>query len=214
MTPALAQAVDPVLLHMLDLLNRVGAGGDPQPQEERIRIRAVLDQSEAVLGGGQEWDSAKYALISWIDEMLVDAPWAGRDFWSNNVLEMETFGSRACYERFYIRAKDAAAMNLRGALEVYYVCVILGFRGVYRDPDMSADIIRGLGLPPDVETWAKQVSLSLRLGQGRPALSPPPRDIHQAGPLRGRAGAVWAWLAAIVLGTVNLFAYVQSLWSS
>ena len=50
---------------------------------------AAVDYAEAALGGGLEWELAKYALVSWIDEILVETPWSGRDWWSNNVLEVQ-----------------------------------------------------------------------------------------------------------------------------
>lgn len=210
MTPKLAQAVDPVLLHMVALLDRINDGEEPVGQNERLRIRALLDQAEAIVGTGPEWDLAKYALVSWIDEMLVDASWRGRDWWSNNVLEMEMFNSRACYERFFARAQEASALAHRGALEVFYVCVVMGFRGLYQDPELSADFIRSQGLPPDLDTWAAQTALSIRLGQGRPPLDAGSRQLRGAPPLRSRAGVVAAWVSAVMLGTANIYYYVLS----
>jgi type VI secretion system protein ImpK len=209
MTPRLAQAVDPVLLHMVELLDRIQSGQEPSPPDERVRVRALLDQAEAIAGAGAEWELSKYALVSWIDEMLVDTPWSGRDWWSNNVLEMETFNSRSCYERFYVKAQEASTLAQRGALEVYYVCVVMGFRGLYQDPEMSADFIRAQGLPPDLDTWAKQTALSIRLGQGRPHLDAPARQLRGAPPLRRRSGVVVAWMAAVLLATANIYYYFQ-----
>ena len=45
MTPKFAQAVDPVLLHVLGLLERVARDERPSPQEERLQITALLDQA-------------------------------------------------------------------------------------------------------------------------------------------------------------------------
>ena len=131
---------------------------------------ALLDQAEAIVGAGTEWDLAKYAIVSWIDEMLVETPWDGRDWWSNNVLEVELFNTRLCNEQFYVRAQEASTLARRDALEVFYVCVVLGFRGLYRDPNLSMMFSAAHGLPPDLDTWARQASLAIRLGQGRPAL--------------------------------------------
>ncbi len=104
MTPRHSLAVDPFLLHALGLLDRISNGQDPQPHDERIRLRALLDQGEAIVGAGREWELSKYALVSWIDEMLVDSAWSQRDWWSNNVMEMELFNTRSCNEQFYINA--------------------------------------------------------------------------------------------------------------
>src|SRR5215470_15563795 len=110
MTPRHALAVDPLLLHMLGLLDRLADGQSPNPLDERARIKALLDQGEAVVGSGQEWELSKYALVAWIDEMLVEADWESREWWSNNVLEMELFRTRLCSERFFQNAKEASTL--------------------------------------------------------------------------------------------------------
>jgi type VI secretion system protein ImpK len=204
MTPKLAQAVDPIFLHVLNLLDRIADNQQPSAPDEQMRIRALLDQAEAIVGAGHEWDLAKYALVSWIDEVLVDAPWDGSDWWSNQVLEVELFKTRLCSEQFYVRAQEASTLSSRDALEVYYVCVILGFRGLYRDPHLAEMLVESLGLPADVETWAKQVSMSIRLGQGRPPLATSGRELRTASPLRTKAAVVWPWVIAVMLLTCNL----------
>jgi len=199
MTPKFAEACDPVMLHILALLDRINRDEKPVPQDERLRIRALIDQAEALLGAGNEWRLAKYALASWADEMLVDAPWAGRDWWSNNVLEMELFNTRQCYDQFYLQAKEASTLPQRDALEVFYVCVVLGFRGLYRDPEFSQQTIQALGLPADVDAWAKQAAMAVRLGQGRPALAGKQKEIAGDPPLRSRYFALWSGLALALL---------------
>jgi type VI secretion system protein ImpK len=209
MTPQFAQAIDPIMLHVLGLLERIAREEHPSPQDERLRIRGLLDQADAMLGAGQQWTLAKYALASWIDEMLVDAAWSGREWWSNNVLEVELFSSRECYDRFYILAKEASTLTQRDALEVFYVCVVLGFRGLYRDPEFSRSTIQSLALPPDVDAWARQAAMSVRLGQGRPQVSGKRKDLAGAPPLRSRYVALWSGLAlAMLLALSALLAFL------
>lgn len=207
MTPNLAKAVDPVFLHVLELLHRIQQMQPVSAPDERLRIRALIDQAEAIVGGGQEWDLAKYALVSWIDEMLVDAPWDGSEWWSNNVLEVELFKSRTCSEQFYVKAQEAATLPTRDALEVYYVGVIMGFRGMYRDPRFAASVAESRGLPTDLETWVKQTSMSIRLGQGRPSLAAPGRELHGAPPLRSKSIVVWPWTVATMLAVCAIVSF-------
>ncbi len=196
MTPNFAQAVDPIFMYTLALLDRIGRAAKPIPQEERARIRALIDDAEARLGSMTEWELAKYAMVSWIDEMLIDAFWDGREWWSNNILEIELFNSRQCHELFFLKAQQASALSGRDALEVFYVCVILGFRGLYHDANTSAMVAQSLNLPTDLNQWARQTTLSIRLGQGRDALAAPGNEIHGAPPLRSRASVIWPWLVA------------------
>jgi type VI secretion system protein ImpK len=207
MTPKFANAVDPIFLQILDLLARIQRQDKASAQEERLRVGALFDQAAAVLGAGAEWELAKYALASWIDEVLLDAPWDGADWWSNNVLEVALFNTRLCNERFYLRALEASSLAQRDALEVFYVCVVLGFRGLYRDPHLAAMMTQMHGLPPDLEGWSKQTALAIRLGQGRPQLAGPRRELLGAPPLRNRPLAVWSWLLAALLSAGAAVAY-------
>jgi len=214
MTPQFAQAVDPIFLAMLDLLDQISQNQPVSPQNERYRLVAAVDYAEAALGGGIEWELAKYALVSWIDEMLVETPWSGRDWWSNNVLEVQYFNTRLCNERFYTKAQEASAQPRRDALEVFYNCVILGFRGLYRDPNLASSLTSVHGLPPDLSSWTKQTAAAIRLGQGRPPMSRPRREIKGIPPLGQRAFVVWSCAIAALLLLVNigyLLLYVFSL---
>jgi hypothetical protein len=47
MTPKFAEAVDPVFLQVLGLLDRIGRDQSPSPQEERLRIRGWLDAGDS-----------------------------------------------------------------------------------------------------------------------------------------------------------------------
>jgi type VI secretion system protein ImpK len=199
MTPRFAQAVDPILLHVLNLLERLTANESPSAPDEQVRIGALIDQAEAIVGRGQEWELAKYALVSWIDEVLLETPWEGRDWWSNHVLEVRLFNTRECNEQFYLRAREASTLPRRDALEVYYVCVVLGFRGLYRDPNLAAMLSAAHNLPGDLETWAQQTSLAIRLGQGRPPIPGRQHELAGAPPLKSRPLLVWSWMAAVLL---------------
>ncbi|HEX4128853.1 MAG TPA: DotU family type IV/VI secretion system protein [Pirellulales bacterium] len=204
MTPKFAEAVDPVYLHVLELLDRIAAGQNPDPHEERTRLRGWIDQAEGRLGQGQDWALARYALVAWIDEVLIDAQWQGRDWWNENVMEVDLFNTRLANEQFYVRAKEASSLARRDALEVFYICVVLGFRGLYRNPIVAAALAEPRGLPPDLETWTKQTSLAIRLGQGRPTISDVGAPGAGAPPLIGQSLVVWSSLSGAVVAAFTL----------
>ena len=208
MTPQFAQAVDPIFLVMLDLLEEIGRNQPVSPQSERYRLVAAVDYAEASLGGGLEWELAKYALVAWIDEMLVETPWPGRDWWSNNVLEVKYFNTRLCNERFYTKSQEALGQPRRDALEVFYNCVILGFRGLYRDANLASSLTAANGLPPDLMSWTRQTAVAIRLGQGRPALPRPRREIQGVPPLGRRSTLVWSCAVAAMLLLVDIFYFL------
>jgi type VI secretion system protein ImpK len=209
MTPEFAEAVDPVFLDVLGLLDRIGRDEHPSPKEERLRIRGWLDQAEAKLGQAPDWQLAKYALVAWIDDVLIDAPWEGRGWWKENALEVEVFNTRLRHEQFYAKAQEASALPRKDALEVFYVCAVLGFRGLYRDPAAAAVLAEPRGLPPDLESWARSTSMAIQLGQGRPAIGEASVPGEGAPPLDGPFLLIWASLAGVVLAAFTaIFAWI------
>ncbi len=203
MSPEFAKAVDPVFLYVFGLLDRIEQGTPVPQEEERVRIRGLVDQVDAVLGQTPDAQLAKYALVSWIDEVLIEAPWEGSEWWKNNSLEWECFSSQDRSEQFYVKAKEASTLRRKDALEVFYVCVVLGFRGLYRDPNRAAVFTEALQLPLDLETWARQTSMALQLRQGRPPISEATVAVAGAPPLGGPFALVWASLAGLVLTMVT-----------
>ena len=199
MTPKFSKAVDPVFLHVLGLLERIARDEDPGAEEERARIRGWLNQAEQQLGQGEDWKLAKYALVAWIDDVLIEAPWHGRGWWKENALEVETFNTRLRNEQFYVKAKEASSLPQKDTLEVFYVCVVLGFRGLYRNPVAAAALAEPRGLPADLETWARHTSMAIRLGQGRPAISDASRPVEGAPPLEGPFTLIWSLFLGVVL---------------
>jgi type VI secretion system protein ImpK len=218
MTPNFAKAVDPIFVHVLRLLDRLQEQGRASvsqndktatAEQEQYTLIGLFDRASATLGASQEWNLAKYALVSWIDEMLLEIPWEGRDWWSNNVLEVELFGTRLCHQQFYLRAQEASASPQRDALEVFYTCVVLGFRGIYGDPGMVNEWAQYQNLPTDLETWANRAVMGIRLAQDRPKLSDRRVEIAGAAPLRTRSVLVWSCVLFLILIFCNIVAYFR-----
>ena len=200
MTPVFAKAVEPVMLRVLELIDRIEKDERTvSPQDERIAIVTQLNYASGILGAGEEWQLAMYAIVSWIDEMLLEIPWSGRDWWSNNVLEVEMFGTRLCFQQFFIRAQLASKLARRDALEVFYNCVVLGFRGLYIDSQLAASWAPQHGIPAELQTWLKQTGLMIRLGQGLPDLADGNLEINGAPPLRKKTQFMWGCVVLMIL---------------
>jgi type VI secretion system protein ImpK len=199
MTPKFARQVDPVFSYVIGLLDRIEKDERLEPREEHDQIKARISSAGVAMGDSPDWQLAKYALVSWIDEVLIDTPWSGRDWWINNTLEWEEFRTNECAEQFFVRAKDAASLSRRDALEVYYVCVVLGFRGLYRDETHASAMAGPLGLPDTLEQWTSQVSRGLQLQQGRPPIDPGTEPVEGAPPLFGRDLFVKSSVTGLIL---------------
>jgi type VI secretion system protein ImpK len=203
MTPETAKVVDSIFLYVLALLDRIERGAAPVVSDERTKIRSRIDSAEATLGQREDWQLAKYALVAWIDEVLIDAPWDGNQWWNENALEFEYFQTHDRHDRFYSQAEEAAKLPKKDALEVFYVCVVLGFRGLYRTAS-GASLAEQLGMPPDLESWARKTAMAIQLGQGRPPIVAGARRGTGAPPLEGKFQFVGMTLAAVCLAAITV----------
>ena len=214
MTPGFAKAVDPIFLIVLDLLERIEQNKPISINEERNRIQKRIDNSEMMLGNTPDWELAKYALVSWIDSMLIGSPWSGSNWWENNPLERTYFFGRNAFTQFFTKAKEASMLTNKDALEVYYLCVVLGFRGFYNEPS-AAQYAGQMGLPPRLEEWANQTAASIQIGLGRPPIENSPIVGDGAPPLEGRARLIMmslfgtAVIAAAVAYAIFCFPYIN-----
>ncbi|MBX3437276.1 MAG: DotU family type IV/VI secretion system protein [Planctomycetaceae bacterium] len=204
MTPRFSKAIDPIFVYVIQLLERIESNEPLAPHDEQALIISRLERAEGQLGFSQEWQLAKYALVAWIDEVLIAAAWDGNEWWENNVLERQLFNSREANERFFENARLASAMHSKDAYEVYYVCVVLGFHGVYRNEHElgNAEYLLRLGLPTTREIWAKQVRVALHLGEGRPPMITDSREGDGAPPLEKKFACISAWLVVLVLAAI------------
>lgn len=202
MTPNFAAAVDPFIVYVVNLLDRIGEDEEPDPEEEHTRIRSLLDRAENQLGNDREgWDLAKYALTVWTDELLISAPWDGRGWWVSNAMEFAIFRTNVAFTEFFAKAREAANLTKKNALEVFYVCAVLGFRGLYRDPNAES-LALDAELPPTFEGWAKKCATVIQLGQGVPPIHENPRPGTGAPPLEGQFIALGSLLLGITLAAI------------
>jgi type VI secretion system protein ImpK len=202
MTPAFSKAVDPVFEYVLALLDRIDGGDEPDPHQTQVFLHTVLlNRAEQELRASAEWRLAKQALVCWIDELLIRAHWKGRDWWINNPLEYLLFqtGDRAIL--FYTHAKQAVSTAQLDALEVYYLCVILGFRGIYERAEEHALDVAAHDLAPTLEEWLRRTSEGIRLSPVVPITSAG-RIPQGAPPLSGFAFLTSALVLLVVAAAV------------
>lgn len=78
-------------------------------------------------------DAAKYAFCAAVDEIILRSPFAIRDAWGRRPLQLVLFGDQLAGENFYQRleALRARGSNHIQALEVFHMCLLLGFQGRY-----------------------------------------------------------------------------------
>lgn len=75
--------------------------------------------------------AAKYAFCAAVDEIILRSDFAIRDAWETRPLQLRLFGDQLAGEHFFQRLEDLRAkgsVHLQ-ALEVYHMCLLLGFEG-------------------------------------------------------------------------------------
>jgi type VI secretion system protein ImpK len=77
---------------------------------------------------------ARYALVAFIDEQVMRSDWAGRAEWMARPLQLELYRENTAGENFFVRLRALLRAGDRPvAVEIYYLCLVLGFQGAYRD---------------------------------------------------------------------------------
>jgi type VI secretion system protein ImpK len=110
--------------------------------------------------GGARFLGVRYALVCWLDEIFVLDPHWG-EYWQEHALEVALYGSRERAHQFWEQAERAEVRPGSDAIEVYYLCVMLGFRGDYRER------------PEKLQTWVEKIRPQIVRGYGN---EPPQLD--------------------------------------
>lgn len=110
--------------------------GDPSVL--RDRIKDLLDQTERdALSTGRAPETiqtVKFAVVAFLDETILSSDWPHKDEWMNTPLQLELYDQYDAGEVFFDRLRTFLDDPQRYAevLEVYYLCMALGFKGQYR----------------------------------------------------------------------------------
>lgn len=98
----------------------------------REDIEGILNKAgEAARSGGFSTDDtidAKFAICAWIDEKVLTSSWEGMPEWRKNQLQREFFNTNNAGVEFFERL-ERLDDNRKPVLEVYTLCLSLGFHG-------------------------------------------------------------------------------------
>lgn len=140
------------------------AGSIDDSTRLRSKILDVLSRMErGARDSGVEHEDiqqAKFALVAFLDEAITGLTFSEKESWIANPLQLELFQLNSAGEEFYRRLGELRQRPQQNTqvLEVYYLCMVLGFKGkyLYDNPeglrrlveDTKADIHRGKGGSP------------------------------------------------------------------
>jgi type VI secretion system protein ImpK len=148
---------------------------------------------------------ALYAIVALIDETVLSVEGACRDYWFSRPLQLDYFGDNIAGEEFYRRFQKllAQAEKNKDTLELYYLCLSLGFEGKYKilDPQERSALID--------ESGRKLRRTKIRIST---SLSPH-GSRTDAGAVQKRTGAdrFPLWMAGAAAGGVCFVVYIVML---
>jgi type VI secretion system protein ImpK len=124
------------LFHVLLGLQRARQPGTDAVQWYR-RCCAEIEQHKARCAqlevAAVDAADARYAVVALIDETVMRHEGPLREYWSNRPLQTQFFEENLAGERFFERlAALRSDTKRRAVLRIFYLCLLLGFRGKYQ----------------------------------------------------------------------------------
>ncbi len=145
-----------------------------------------------------EVEEARFALVAWVDEMVMTSDWSRREEWQRESLQFELFRTNRAGDDFYEHLSSLSPEQ-SAVREIYVLCLALGFEGQYRGHDADRrELIR-----QQVEMLRHQ-NWTLSIQEANP-LAPPAYDLEIRLPARGRR-RLWPPLLGWAVGALATFA--------
>jgi len=149
--------------------------GDAESFRERMKTALGDVQREATVLGYSSDDirSAEFAIVAFLDEVILASDEPGRQQWAKQTLAVELFDEAAAGDVFFERLEALRTrqntQHLADLLEVYVTCLLLGFEG------------RHVGLKGEIHAsveWARRRIDTIRQPESRltPEAVPPRRN--------------------------------------
>ena len=179
---------------VFDLILRLKAGIVAPSNDLRPKIASLLtdfeNRAERYRFSSKITQVAKFALASFVDETMLSSNFNLKEEWEKNPLQLEYFGEHLAGNKFFeklaamIKQVDVTA----DAVEIYYVCMLLGFKGRYAvyEKDRLLSIMQ------------ETANALVRAGKIRPVeLSPHWLANDQPEPPKPRKMPTWAKIGAL-----------------
>lgn len=122
---------------IFDLILRLKAGIVAPSNELRPQCAKLLTEfekrAERYRFNHKIVQVSKFALASFVDETVLTNNFPLRDEWEKYPLQLEYFGEQLAGNKFFDKLKAMLKQidKTADAVEIYYVCMLLGFKGRY-----------------------------------------------------------------------------------
>lgn len=190
---------------VLELVMKVQAGIVAPSNELRPTVARLLTEMEENAArlrlSEKQTNTVKFALAAFVDETVLTNDFPLREEWEKYPLQLEYFGEHLAGVTFYerldglIRAIETEA----DVVEVYYVCMLVGFKGKYKI--YLEDQLKGV-----IENTAEHLRRAGRLQEGE--LSPHWRVTDQPEPPKDKGMPLWLMISAGAGVAVAVLIYI------
>ncbi len=122
---------------IFDLVLRLKAGIVQPSNKLRPKIVGMLDdfekRAERYRFNPKIIRVSKFALASFVDETVLTNNFPLKEEWEKNPLQLEYFGEQLAGNKFFEKLESMLKQikDTSDAVEIYYVCMLLGFKGRY-----------------------------------------------------------------------------------
>jgi type VI secretion system protein ImpK len=197
---------------LLDLILRLKAGIVTPSNELRPQVAGMLNdfekRAERYRFSSKIIQVSKFALASFVDETVLINNFPMRHEWERNPLQLEYFGEQLAGNKFFEKLGSMLKQIevTQDAVEIYYVCMLLGFKGRYAIYEQEKLLA----------IMQETANALVKVGKIKPVeLSPNWLANDQPAPPKKRGMPVWAKIGAMAgLGLAVVVYLVMFLMSS
>lgn len=132
--PTLAELASDIFLLVLSFRERADSiEFDALYSGARAMLEEFDQNAKALKIDPEDIADSKYALVAFVDEAVLRSQWKAREQWADNPLQLQLFGTYLAGEGFFenLKKQRARGKAAEEVLEIYYICLILGFEGKY-----------------------------------------------------------------------------------
>ena len=197
---------------IFDLILRLKAGIVAPSNELRPKIAGLLNdfeqRAERYKFNHKIIQVSKFGLAAFVDETVLTNNFPLKNEWEKNPLQLELFGEQLAGNKFFEKL-DGMLKQIevtQDAVEVYYFCMLLGFKGRYAIYEQERLLA----------TMQETANALVKVGKIKPVeLSPNWLANDQPAPPKKRGMPVWAKIGAFAgLGLAFIVYMVMFLMSS
>ena len=190
---------------ILDLVLRLKAGIVAPSHELRPQVAGMLEdfekRAERYRFNHKIVQVSKFALAAFVDETVLMNNFPLRDEWEKYALQLELFGEQLAGNKFFekLSAMLKQIEVTQDAVEIYYICMLLGFKGRYQVYEQEKLLA----------IMQETANALVKVGKIKPVeLAPHWLSVDQPKPPPKRGMPIWAKISAIAFIGLAIIVYV------